>query len=223
MPAGIIALFVAVFAVIAIVGILQARARQKAMAQLAASRGMRFDPGKHHDVDDCFPAFACLRRGRGRYAHNRIFGDWNGRDCLLFDYRYVTGSGKNRRTHHFSAIILESELPLQPLLIRPEGFFDKIADFFGFDDIDFESAEFSRRFCVKSPDRKWAYDVIHQRTMEFLMAAPRFSIEFDHAHVIVWRAGRFSIDEFTAAVGLAEGLLDLLPEYVVRKQEDLAR
>ncbi|HUS91074.1 MAG TPA: hypothetical protein VM695_04450 [Phycisphaerae bacterium] len=223
MPGALIAVFVAVFVLVAIFGILQAQARRKEMLAFAQRRGLTFDPGKYHGLDDRFPAFDCLRRGHGRYAHNRVFGDWNGRDCLLFDYRYVTGSGKNRHTHHFSAIILASDVPLKPLLIRPEGFFDKIADFFGFDDIDFESAEFSREFCVKGPDRKWAYDVIHQRTMEFLMSGPRYSIEFDPAHVIVWHTSRFSVPQFPSAVELAEGLLDLLPEYVRRKQEGAAR
>ena len=38
-----------------------------------------------------------------------------------------------------------------------------------FDDIDFESDEFSRKFYVQSSDRKFAYDVLHPRMMEFLL------------------------------------------------------
>ena len=56
------------------------------------------------------------------------------------------------------------------LLIRPEGFFDKVAGAFGFDDIDFESEEFSRAFFVKSSDKRFAYDVLHPRMLELLMA-----------------------------------------------------
>jgi len=216
----LIVLFVALAVVGMVFAYLQQQARRKALAAFARSRGMLFDPGKYAGLDGRFPTFDCLRRGRGRYAYNRIYGDWNGRDCLLFDYRYVTGSGKNRRTHHFSGAILAATLPLKPLVIRPEGLFDKMAGFLGFDDIDFESAEFSREFYVKSPDRKWAYDVIHARTMELLLAGPRYSIEFDHAHAIVYDRRTFSVGEFTAAVGLAEGILDGLPEYLVRQQAD---
>ena len=60
--------------------------------------------------------------------------------------------------------------------------------------------------------------MIHARTMEFLLAGPRYSIEFDSAHVIVYHSSTFSVAEFTAAVGLAEGILDRLPEYLVRQQ-----
>ncbi len=214
----IIVIFVIAFVVVGVLGYLQQQARRKEMMRFAQGRGMMFDPDKYYGLDDRFPAFKCLHRGRGRCASNRIFGDWGGRDCLLFDYRYVTGSGKNRRTHHFSGVMLAANVPLKPLVIRPEGLFDKMAGFLGFDDIDFESAEFSRRFYVKSPDRKWAYDVIHARTMEFLLAGPRYSIQFDAAHVIVYHSHRFSISEFTAAVGLAEGILDRLPDYVIQQQ-----
>ncbi|MCK4626760.1 MAG: hypothetical protein KAV00_15725, partial [Phycisphaerae bacterium] len=107
----------------------------------------------------------------------------------------------------------------KPLYIRREGFFDKIGQFFGFDDIDFESAEFSRKFYVKSPDKRWAYDVIHTRTMEHLLASANFSIRFDRAHVIAWRSRTNKPADFEAAAELISGILDRLPEYVVRRQK----
>ncbi len=136
-----------------------------------------------------------------------MHGTWQGYRILGFDYHYQTYSySKNgRQTHHhyFSAAILQSPVPLKPLFIRPEGFLDRVAEFLGFDDIDFESLEFSRRFYVKSPDRRWAYDVIHQRTMEFLLASPPFTVQFDRASVIVYRDRIFSPAEFEAAAEVA--------------------
>ena len=117
-----------------------------------------------------------------------------------------------------SGFVIHNSFPLKPLFIRPEGFFDKVTQFFGFDDIDFESAEFSRRFYVKSPDKRWAYDVIHPRTMELLMAGPRFSIKFDTGCVIAYRSSTFKPAEFAAAAGTIRGILDGLPDYLVRQQ-----
>jgi len=220
MPGGPI-LFVLIAAVV-VAGIIYAfyaaAQRRKALAAWAAGHGLRFDQSKNRDMDDRFPEFDCLRHGHSRYSYNHITGQWNGRGFLGFDYHYETGSGKNHHTYVFSAVVLESQLPLRPLFIRPEGFFDKITEFFGYDDIDFESAEFSRTFYVKSPDKKWAYDVIHARTMEYLLAAPRFTIKFDRRHVIAYRSKTFKPEDFAAAAGLIEGILDRLPEYVVRQQ-----
>jgi hypothetical protein len=150
-------------------------------------------------------------------------GQWQEKQFVGFDYHYETYSrdSKGRRQthhHHFSGVILTSPIPLKPLYIRPEGFFDKITEFFGADDIDFESAEFSRKFYVKSPDRRWAYDVIHTRMMEFLLEQPRFSLQFDPSCIIAWNKRRFSPQDFATAGDLIHGLLDRLPNYLVKQQ-----
>ena len=158
-------LFVLIAVVIGIaivVGLLAAAKRRQAMAVWASGKGLQFSAGKDHSFDNRFAAFKCLRQGNSRYAHNIISGVCDGLEIQAFDYHYVTGSGKNRTTHTFSAMLVKSPLPLQPLYIRRENIFDKVTEFFGLDDIDFESAEFSRKFFVKAPDKKWAYDVIHQ-------------------------------------------------------------
>jgi hypothetical protein len=106
------------------------------------------------------------------------------------------------------------------LFVRPEGIWDKITEFIGFDDIDFESAEFSRKFYVKAEDKRWAYDVIHPRVMEFLLAAPRFPIQFGPDCVIAYRGSTFSTLDFESAAGVIGGILDRLPEYLVKQQKE---
>ena len=144
-----------------------------------------------------------------------------------FDYHYETHSTNSkgqRQTHHhyFSALVVDAGLPLKPLFIRPEGFFDKVTEFVGFEDIDFESAEFSQKFYVKAPDRRWAYDVLHQKTMELMLAYPRFHIEFQGTQVIAYHDNRtFSLGEFSSALKVVTGILDYLPESVVRELKEL--
>ncbi len=197
---------------------LVAQRRRKALAAWAAGHGLTFDPAADYGLENEFPDFGCFRRGSGRRAYNRMAGTWGGRAFLACDYRYTTGSGKNRQTHVFSAVILRSPVPLRPLYVRPEGLFDKVAAFFGAEDINFESAEFSRRFFVKSPDRKWAYDVIHPRTIEFLLASPVFTIQFSPTDALAFRDAQFNPETFEAAANVLAGVLDRMPEYLVRQQ-----
>ncbi len=199
-------------------GLWQGAKRRKELAGWASMRGLTFRPERDGGFDERYPAFGCLRRGYSRFAHNVAEGDWNGRRVVAFDYRYVTGAGKNRQTHRFSAVVLHSDVRLKPLRIRPENVFDRVTEFFGIDDIDFESAEFSRAFHVKAGDKRWAYDVLHQRTMEYLLTMPHFSIQFDDRCAIAWRNRRFGVETFESAIGVVEGILDRLPEYVVRAQ-----
>lgn len=209
------------FVVVAAIGVvvvwLSAK-RRKELQEWARGAGLSFSASFDRHVEDRYPDFDCLRRGHSRAAYNIASGSWNGRPLETFDYRYVTGHGKDRTTHTFSAVVLGSQVPLKPLYLRTENVFDRVTEFFGADDIDFESAEFSRAFHVRSPDKKWAYDVLHQRTMEFLLASPRFSIAFDNRCAICWRGSRFDLPTRLEAIAVVEGILDRLPEYLIRAQ-----
>jgi len=194
--------------------------RRKTVAAWAASRGFRFDPNGDRSFDDRYPEFGALRIGHSRLAYNIATGKLADRSVVAFDYRYVTGSGKNQQVHHFSGVVLGSGVPLQPLRIRPENLFDKVGEFLGLDDIDFESAEFSRSFHVNAADKRWAFDVLHQRTMEFLLQSPRFSIQFGGDCILLWRGRRFSPQTFDEAIAVGAGILDRMPGYLLREGGD---
>jgi hypothetical protein len=223
-PLVIIAIIV-LFIGLAAWGIYAAAQRRKELQAWAQAKGLRYSRDKRRNIHSEYPEFKCLRQGSNRYAYNTIEGSISNRTLRFFDYHYETHSTNSkgrRQTHHhrFSALILDSALPLSPLLIRPEGFFDKVTEFFGFDDIDFESAEFSRKFFVKAEDRRWAYDVIHQRTMQFLLDMPRFTIQFDSQHVIAFRSSTYKVADIEAGLQVLEGLLDRLPDYVKKELQD---
>jgi len=211
------------------------RRRRAELAALCARRGWRYSEGRDGMMEERYAEFSCLRRGHDRYAYNVLEGPLpphegvpGERRCCAFDYHYETYSTDNkghRQTHHhhFSALVIECALPLQALSLRPETLFDRVGEFFGMDDIDFESAEFSRAFHVKADNRKWAFDVIHQETMEFLLGAPRFTLEFCHGRVLVRRERLFEAADFEHAVDVACGVLDRLPRYLLREWNETSR
>lgn len=200
--------------------------RRRELEAWAAAQGLTFSAERDPSMELRFPQFGNLRQGQNRYAHHVMIGEWGGRGFLGFDYHYetYTQSKHGRQTHHhyFSAVILLSEIVLKPLFVRPEGVFDRVSEFFGFDDIDFESAEFSRRFYVKAPERKWAYDVLHARAMEFLLGQPSFTLQLESTAAMACRQKRFAPAEFAQAAEVLKGLLDRLPSYVIKEQEDRA-
>ena len=210
---------------LAVFGAYMSAKRRKELMAWAQSNGLRYTQGKRRGVDSQFTEFKCLRKGKNRYAYNVMEGEWSERPIMAFDYHYETESsnskGRRQRHHHrFSAVILGNYFPLKPLFIRPEGFFEKVTEFLGFDDIDFESAEFSRKFFVKAGDRRWAFDVIHARTMQFLLDMPKFTIQFDPAQVIAYRSSTFNVSDFVAAAGVIQGMLDGFPDYLVKQLQE---
>ncbi len=223
MPLVVIVLFAVIVVGALIYNAYAADKRRKELAAWAARNGLEFSAGNVEDLDERYSDFECLCEGSNRYAYNVSDGEWAKRPLLAFDYHYETYStdSKGRRqTHHhrFSAAVITSAVPLKPLSIRPEGFLDKVGEFFGREDINFESAEFSRKFFVKAPDRKWAFDVLHQRTIEFLLPRPQFHIQFDEECVIIFRNDMFSVEDFQSAVETVAGILDRLPDYLVQQQ-----
>lgn len=207
-------------------GWVKANQRRKDLAAWSRLRGLRFEPWKDDLFDEQFPNLDFLHRGNHRYAHNLMRGQWRGYDLLAFDYHYETqhedkrGDISRSNKHDFSAVILSCprSLPLKPLFIRPENLLDKLGELVGLDDIDFESAEFSRAFFVSAPDKRWAYDVLHPRAMQLLLDAPRFTIQVDQFQVVAWRSRLFAVEDFIAAANLLRGLLELMPEYLLQQQ-----
>jgi hypothetical protein len=220
-----IIIIIAVIALI-IVGVIlkhqKSESRKKELAGWAFSKGLNFNPARDAGIDNRYSYFKCLQRGENRYGYNIVEGNIGNRPARAFDYHYEThhtdSKGQRHTQHHyFSAVVVDANLPLKPLFIRNERLFDKLAEFVGFDDIDFESAEFSKKFYVKSPDKKWAYDVLHQSTMEYMLSAPRFDIEFGGRQVIALRNNTFKTVEFEEALNLVNGILDRLPESLIRE------
>ena len=191
--------------------------RRREMAGWVFSHNLSFSAANDGEMKDRYPSFKCLQQGKQRYAYNVIEGSVDNRKVYAFDYHYETGDGKNTHHYYFSAVILDTNLPLKPLFIRNEKFLDKVEDFLGFDDIKFESVEFNKQFHVKAPDKKWAYDVLNQTTMEFLLGSPRFYLDFHDRYVIAYRKDRFYISEFEEAIHVVTGILDRLPESVVQE------
>ena len=222
MPFFIFILFGVLVIGLIVLGQYMTAKRRKELATWAASQGWHFSPDRTSGLEQQYPGFHLLKQGSNRYAYNMIRGALKDQNVLAFDYHYETHSSDSKghsqtHHHHFSAVILETPYFLKPLFIRAEGFFDKITEFFGYDDIDFESAEFSRKFFVKADDRRWAYDVIHTRTMEFLLDSPRFTIQLDGRHMFAARSTTFKITDFQDAMGVLNGILDRFPDYLVKQ------
>ena len=215
-----------VVAVVAYLAYLAEKKRREAMAGLAERIGWRFDHRRDRSHDDEFAHFEIFRRGHSRAAYNTLTGEIEIDDRRWpakmgdFIYKITTHTGKSSstRTYRFSYLIVHLPYAGVPdLLVRPEGMFDKIAGAFGFDDIDFESAEFSRRFLVKSPQKRFAYDVIDPRMMEFLLATspPAVDIEYGRCCLSDGRH-RWSPQELEANIDWLRRFFDHWPEHVVR-------
>jgi hypothetical protein len=201
-----------------------AEKRRQEMWSLARELGLDFHPGREHPWGE-HSLFGCFKRGHSNRAKNTMRGEIElfGRPCpcLLgdFEYKVTRQSGKSRSTttYRFSYAMFRVPWPVPSLTIRREHVLDKIAGALGFDDINFESEAFSRRFHVKCADKRFAYDVIHPRMMEFLLARPPQPLEFAGSWCIITNgSSRWTPGQFRDAAGFAGEFFGHWPEHLVR-------
>ncbi len=202
-----------------IASVVAARKRREALQQLAVHLGLEFDPDKDYDLPRQFRFLNKLRQGENRYAFNRLAGTFAGHAVRVFDYHYETHSTDskgNRQTHHhhcsFFMLFLPREFP--EVTITHEGLLSKIAQAFGYDDIDFESAEFSRKFCVRAKDKRFAYDVCHPRMIEYLLANPDLTLEIEGPVLALAFPARLSPDQIEPNLRRLVAVRELLPAYL---------
>lgn len=212
---GVVALVI----VLAIVGHISAKKRREAMMALAARLGLRFDPHKNRDLGTRYDFLDKLRQGSNRYAFNALRGAYRSHEITAFDFHYETystNSKGHRQTHHhyFSFFILHLPRSFPELVIGREGFFSKIAQAVGYDDIDFESHEFSRKFCVRSSNKKFAYDVCHVRMMEYLLANDDLTLEIDDDALAISFASRLRPEQIEPNLNRLIALRELMPDYL---------
>jgi hypothetical protein len=206
--------FVAIFIVVLVLGYISSLKRRGAMAAIAVKLGLQFMPHKDRYMARRYRFLDKLRRGSDRYAYNVLSGSYQGHEVLIFDYHYKTGSGKNTHHYYFSFFILQLPASFPELVIGPEGIFSKIAQAVGYDDIDFESHEFSRKFCVRSRDKKFAYDVCNTRLIEYLLSNTDLSIEIEDMVLAISFNSRLAPEQIEPNLNRLITVRSLLPDYL---------
>jgi hypothetical protein len=157
-------------------------------------------------------------RGSGRRATHVLRGQYGGREALVFDYRYVTrssnGQHQTTQTHRFTVCALALPTAVPRLQLTGENALTRMAGALGFDDVELESEDFNRRYRVSCDDRRFAYEVLHPRTMERLLAQPTLNLRLDGADALLWQRGTTDLQHVEGRLAVLAELLDGIPPYV---------
>ena len=215
---GVIVVFICVIGAI-VWGVLAGKKRRDEMTLLAEKLGLAFHHERDYGLAKRYAFLDKLDQGSNRYAYNILGGEYRDRSIAAFDYHYETHStdSKGRRQthhHHFSFFILTLDKFFPELTITKEGFFSKIAQAVGYDDIDFESHEFSKKFVVRSKDKKFAYDFCNARMIDYLLDHPNINIEVDQNQLAVGYDRCLKVDEVESHLNRLIDLRALMPNYL---------
>lgn len=191
----------------------QRRARYLAFA---ADRGWLYTPRDDSWVDRF--AGEPFGRGRSRQATHVLRGRYDGREAVVFDYRYLTHSGSGQhqttQTHRFTVCALRLPAQLPRLELTGENVLTRLGRALGRDDVELESEEFNRRYRVSAQDRRLAYDVLHPRQMEQLLAVPTLNLRLWGADALLWERGSTDLAALPERLAVLSRFVDGIPAYV---------
>ncbi len=192
----VVLLVVAALSVVALVSVLAYQRDKKRRAMLQAfglSNGWTYTA----QDDSWCQRFvgAPFDQGDNRRATNILTGPYAGSTMVAFDYRFQTHStdskgNRTTSTHRYGVCALALRAPLPGLELTPESALTRIAGHLGLDDLELESEDFNRRYRVKARDPKFAYDVLHPRTMAALLARPALHLRLLDVDALCWGNGR---------------------------------
>lgn len=162
-----------------------------------------------------YERFQPLGMGRGRVSDHLMAG-WRGDIWWdIFDYHFVADDVALR----YAVAAARVRARFERVTIRPEGFLDRFMASAGFEDINFESHAFNRRFHVGSHSGAFAHALLHARAMELLLNRPARHWQFDGDVILVHKQGPIDADEMEETVRLVEDFIALIPQYMRSSRE----
>ena len=159
------------------------RQREKARTQKLTSIFQDLGFPFQADVDpvrlEHLSGFPLMNIGRGKQLTNAISVEGPNADIAVFDYRYVTGGGDNRKVRKQTVMSVESpSLVLPAFNLRPEGFWSKVGSTFGGQDIDFVAhPEFSEKYVLKGESEEEVRIYMDTILLDFFAAQNKICCE----------------------------------------------
>jgi len=191
--------------------------RRQGFATMALQLGFEYSPQDPFGI--LAEPFALFEKGDGRGVENVLWGRWQDLDVRLFDYWYYEEStdskGNRHRTYYrFDCVIALVEAACSRLVIEHENLGTRLANALTFHDIEFESEDFNKTFYVKSPDVKFANDLIDARMMDWLLAHGKgFSFEVDGTELLC-SCKKIQPMAIVPLLGTAKAFRDHIPRVV---------
>jgi hypothetical protein len=165
------------------------RERTEALRRVAETAGLAFQPKADVAAIRSLGDVQLFARGHSKRATNLMAGRLGDQPVAVFDYQYTVGSGKRQLTTMQTVVVLPSaKSSLPDLQMAPENPLNRIAEAFGYQDIDIESSpEFSRRYILRGADEAAIRAALYPRATSYFAGHEGWSIEAQSGTVGIYR------------------------------------
>lgn len=172
--------------------------RRRALEDLASSMGLRYvkDGPEPHKFDGS--GLEIFRLGHSRRASSLIEVPVSGGNIMVFDYKYVTGSGKHSQTHNFTLALISCRGQVPHFDLKPETLMYKIGEMIGFKDIDLPAFPvFSDKYRLTGPDETAVHMFFTPARAAWFENNPGLRVQGAPGHVLLLKGERrLPVDEW---------------------------
>lgn len=217
-----------IFLVVFLIQVRAERLRERATTAAARSLGLLFSPVPPRGLAAAVP-FTLYRSAIPRSLHDTrgefaafFEGVWQGMPVIAFDYTGPTGfdldDGMTMEVGNagrYTCAITRSPVLAPSLRIAHRGLFAGTLATVGAHGVEFESGDFNSAFDVRCTDRKFAWQVIDQRMMRWLLDERRWAYEMRGPYILCYTS-RLKPAELSGLLKALKTFRELLPTVVVR-------
>ena len=168
------------------------KVRQEALENFANELSLDFYPLGHDPLFEKIQEFKLFNSGHSRKMTNVILGETDIVSVAIFDYRYVTGNGKEQHSHFQTVVAMEAaDLEIPAFTMRPENLFDWFGSVLGLQDINFEDhPEFSKAFVLKGEDEERIRKFFDMELLDFFTERKGITFEGTPGKFIYFKGGK---------------------------------
>jgi hypothetical protein len=166
--------------------------RREALEQFCMMRGFTFERERKDGWRPYQAAVPLFDNGGRRRWGYTIAGRVGKRPFTAFEYAYTVSSGKNSQTYKFRVMCWETgDKKLPAFSISPEGFWKRLGQKLGRQDIDFnDDPTFSEAYELRGPDEDAIRDAFTPRIRGVLGGTPGQNAASSGTHLFWWKSGR---------------------------------
>ncbi len=188
-PLAIIVLVFGLFGFFMYYSYRQEKQRTADLQRAADELGFEFLPTDDSSFLANLTGFPLFSQGRSKRLFNLMRGKTKNLNVSVFDYSYVTGSGKHRHTWRQTVVCFQIDgAGLPTFSLGPENVWHKIGTWFGYQDINFASHPlFSKNYLLRGQAEEAIRNLFTEEVLAFYETNPKLTTEGDQDRLLVYR------------------------------------
>ena len=184
------------------------RYRSLRLAGLANELNLRLFSRDPLGLPERYDHMYLFRQGHARRARNVMIGHYQGHQLRMFDYVYETGLGRNRRTRHFSVVMVQVGRELPGLLVEPSAGAKREYNLSGMEQVELSGVSEEQGYAVFSRRAEFARGCVNEEMLVGLGGCARASLEVQDGVLALYARGKLRVGGYRELRSLASTLTE---------------